>query len=632
MGNGIERSKPLDDPLLTRELDRLYAPATGHDGVLPDAIEDSWKRCLVNYNLVPDQIPSAEVWSHAEVRDLLAAREELLIAAEPEVEQLFLRLVDSEYLIALASAEGVMMLFRCDYQFLGGMSKVGVLPGSVWTEDRQGTNGIGTCIIEQKPTTIVGDQHFGLNTKPLSCMTSPVFGPDGRLECVINVTSGKSNDPRSERIVQDIVQRAARRIENRYFDRIHRNNRVIRVAQDISTGDLAEEGRIALDDHGHIIAGSSHLKTLVNRPLDKIVGNPVDGLFSFGEALDSIRPGHPVSLRTGTKSLQAVVKGPEAAQTSRPAIASRDARAATTLTAAKLAGVDEAFFLSDPTTEMALQRAHRLLDAGLPLFISGEHGTGKTMFAQKVARNCLTNEGDLVFLDCASLDDTKAPDVFLGLGHGSRPVILLLDNIESLGAAGQTALQTLLENDLQLGTKLLTVISVSSTDLATIMREGTIQPRLLTRLKGGAISREPLRARADLNECIKEFLAHECKALGEEDISLGTEVEAVLQAYHWPGNLRELRMALRHAVVLTDGLTIDLEHLPEEIVAEISGKDLTARSQAEASRIEAALRFNDGNVTRTARYLGMSRATLYRKIEIQRARSESLGKAAQNQK
>jgi transcriptional regulator of acetoin/glycerol metabolism len=68
-----------------------------------------------------------------------------------------------------------------------------------------------------------------------------------------------------------------------------------------------------------------------------------------------------------------------------------------------------------------------------------------------------------------------------------------------------------------------------------------------------------------------------------------------------------------------------LEHLPVDVVSEIARKDLTARSQSEASRIEAALRYNGGNVSSTARYLGISRATLYRKIQIQKSR-----KSAQN--
>ncbi len=101
------------------------------------------------------------------------------------------------------------------------------------------------------------------------------------------------------------------------------------------------------------------------------------------------------------------------------------------------------------------------------------------------------------------------------------------------------------------------------------------------------------------------------------------DTRLLLTHYHWPGNLRELRNTLRHAVALADGKQVGLEHLPENIVDKIARKDLTARSQSEASKIEAALRYNRGNVSLTARYLGVSRATLYRKIQIQKARGSA---------
>jgi sigma-54 dependent transcriptional regulator, acetoin dehydrogenase operon transcriptional activator AcoR len=117
----------------------------------------------------------------------------------------------------------------------------------------------------------------------------------------------------------------------------------------------------------------------------------------------------------------------------------------------------------------------------------------------------------------------------------------------------------------------------------------------------------------------------ECATLERNAIMLGDEARLVLLNYHWPGNLRELRNTLRHAIALVDNKVIGMEHLPDDMVDALARKDLTARSQSEASKIEAALRYNSGNVSLTARYLGVSRATLYRKIQIQKARSQAQG-------
>ncbi|MDZ4394795.1 helix-turn-helix domain-containing protein, partial [Cypionkella sp.] len=83
--------------------------------------------------------------------------------------------------------------------------------------------------------------------------------------------------------------------------------------------------------------------------------------------------------------------------------------------------------------------------------------------------------------------------------------------------------------------------------------------------------------------------------------------------------LRELRNALRHAVILAQD-QVELADLPASFADAAGLHDLQARSQAEAARIEAALRHHGGNVAETARYLGMSRATLYRKIQISQVR------------
>ena len=146
---------------------------------------------------------------------------------------------------------------------------------------------------------------------------------------------------------------------------------------------------------------------------------------------------------------------------------------------------------------------------------------------------------------------------------------------------------------------------------------------LANRLKGGQIGLPPLRVVPDLEATILDLFQFERESLGKPHLELDADTRLVLLHYHWPGNMRELRNSLRHAVALADGKQIGLEHLPDNIVEEITRKDLTTRSKSEASKIEAALRYNGGNVSLTARYLGVSRATLYRKVQIKRARGEA---------
>lgn len=270
----------------------------------------------------------------------------------------------------------------------------------------------------------------------------------------------------------------------------------------------------------------------------------------------------------------------------------------------------------DPALAQLIDRAGRLVSAGLPLIVQGETGTGKSLFARTAARRCFGGEGDLVFIDCTTLDRGLEAG---GMLHAclQRPrACLIFDRIGELGEAGQAALLGLLESGRQAGGNRLGIVAIAAADL------DRLRPDLLHRLKGGAITLPPLRGAPDLDGTLHALFRLECAALGKPALDLDEEVRRVLAAYHWPGNLRQARLALRHAAALADGASVHLSHLPAEIVEQVARKDMTARSQSEAARIEAALRYNGGNVSLTAKYLGVSRATLYRKIQIGKARGE----------
>ena len=207
---------------------------------------------------LPDHEPRAEVLSHSEMRAMREARDEFLQIAEPEVKRLFLRLVDSEYLVSLASPQAAMLLFRCDYQYLGELASMGVLPGSIWDEEHQGTNGIGTCLQVGKSVTIICNQHYGPAAQSLTCLTAPVLGRSGAIESVINVTTARSGEARMNRVVRNIVERSARRIQNGYFIRLHRRNMLIRLVDNAENSDIAEAGRLALAEDGKISDGQPY--------------------------------------------------------------------------------------------------------------------------------------------------------------------------------------------------------------------------------------------------------------------------------------------------------------------------------------------------------------------------------------
>lgn len=589
---------------------------------LPNEIVASWRRCLADHRLVPDAVPRAAVLTQSELRELAGNHQDLLAVAGPEVEKLFLRLVDSDYLVSLASPEGVMMLFRCDYQMLGDMTNVGVLPGSVWSEEQQGTNGVGICARVGKPVIVIQSQHYGDAPRSLTCLTAPIFGNHGALDSVLNVTTPRDGDERTNRVVQDIVVRTARRIENRYFGRIHKNNAILRLSDDRECIDLADEGRMAVNESGIVMAGTSHLERLTGRSLKEIIGRPVDEVIDLGADLSAIRPDEPFSIFVNGQSVHAAIVGPQH-RASRGQLMTRQRPAQTVRSLPETiygSAPDHRDLHLDMTWLMALDRAEKLLRAGLTLVIRGETGTGKSTFAQIAARRAFGQQGMFATIDCAL---PSGDAVLPALTQSSMMSgALILDRIDQLDEASQLALFPALKNGHQVQHGQFGLIAITSADLDHLSREGRFRADLLNRIKGATIELPPLRTMHDLPGTISDLLKLECAALQKSGLRLDEAARLVLANYHWPGNMSELRHAIRHAVALADGQLIGLQHLPADIVSEIARKDLTARSQAEASRIEAALRFNGGNVTLTARHLGLSRATLYRKVQIQKTRQQ----------
>lgn len=612
------------DPVVD-EIARLRQ-SRGYDGggALPTVVADSWRRCLADYNLLPDRVPRAAVLNRAEMRDLTDCYGELLSIAGPEIERLFSRLVDSEYLVSFASPQGVMMLFRCDHQFLGDLSSLGVSPGSVWTEERQGTNGVGTCLRVGKPVAIAGRQHYGVATQTLSCMTAPVLGARGSVQSVINVTSSRDDDGRTNRLILDVIQRSARRIENRLFGRTYGRSRVLRLFHDVDACDIAEEGRVAIDDNGLVVDVSSQVGTLTGLSAGELIGRPAEEVLCMDLPPANMAPDKPVSLRFQNKAIHASLQEMRGSrQHSTYALGSTNSEPRDSgVVPMRLSDIGKTEFRTDPMMSFVLDRAQRLFDAGLPIIICGETGSGKTSFAQLLARRSLGNEGDVVFIDCASVARQKAESRVFREGLLRDGACVVLDQFEELDEAGQLALHGLIENRQQ-SRRGVGIIALSTSNIDELAKSGELRSGLWHRLKGGIVDIPPLRSNPDLPGTIDDLLKVELTTIRREGLRLSKEARLILSNYHWPGNIRELRNALRHAAVLADGDVIGSEHLPNDIVEAIARKDLTARSQSQASRIEAALRHNGGNVSLTARYLGVSRATLYRKIQVQKVREKA---------
>ncbi len=608
-----------DDAAVSREISHLRAYRGGDVSLpFPQTIEESWRRCILEYGLEPDGVPRPRVLSQGELRELSDLHGELLSIADREIEQLFARLAKSDYLVSLASPEGVMVRFRCDSALLYELTPVGVLPGSNWTEEQQGTNGVGTCLRERRPVTVAGHQHYRVETAPMTCQTAPIYGAEGAVAGVINVTTPRGGDPRTGRLVQDLIERAAIRIENRHFGRLHGTRALLHLSTDPEMADPANEGIIALDDRGGIVALSSRVAALLGSPAPGGADGLAEAFREQGLRFEEMPPDRQLRLSIQGRWFEARLLLPS--RTGARAFG-RPARS-TPLQFGREAGHRplDGRLRSDPLFTEAAERATRLMAAGLPLIVCGETGTGKTVFAERVALEHLGADARLLIVNCAGPIDVAGLEASLEAGAERSGRCLVLDGVDSMDRTAQVALLHALEHYCPSLPNSVPLIATTSRDLARAAQDGSFAQGLLHRLKGGVFTLAPLRNRPDLALLLDDLFAIECAALGRPGLALSESARRLLAHHHWPGNFRELRHVLRHAASLCRGEEAGLEDLPDDLLGGLGRADLAARSTREALRIEAALRHNAGNVTATARYLGISRATLYRKIEIHRVR------------
>jgi DNA-binding NtrC family response regulator len=159
------------------------------------------------------------------------------------------------------------------------------------------------------------------------------------------------------------------------------------------------------------------------------------------------------------------------------------------------------------------------------------------------------------------------------------------------------------------------VIAATNRDLKAAVAAGRFREDLYYRLKVVEIEVPPLRERRD---DIPLLAHHFCERFGkryQKQISGFTdEVMAALLAYDWPGNVRELEHAIERAFVLCPSQTISRKYLPAEVGSAASGPIMNTPAGDEPTIITKALRRSGGNKAKAARYLGISRQTLYRKL------------------
>lgn len=160
-----------------------------HGPIADRAITRSWRRCLDQYQLDPASRRAPNVVEHPRLQDHRAPLEHIIAVAHWQMSNLHQQLGRDGHVVLLTDARGVAIDSVFNESERAEFQRSGLWLGSVWSEDCEGTNGVGTCLVERAHVTIRRDEHFRGKHVGLTCSASPIFDASGELLAVLNLSS-----------------------------------------------------------------------------------------------------------------------------------------------------------------------------------------------------------------------------------------------------------------------------------------------------------------------------------------------------------------------------------------------------------------------------------------------------------
>jgi two-component system response regulator AtoC len=290
----------------------------------------------------------------------------------------------------------------------------------------------------------------------------------------------------------------------------------------------------------------------------------------------------------------------------------------------------------DPVLEPIAAQLRRLGAGDAPVLISGEPGSGRELAARAIHNLSSRASHPFVQIDCSSLSEplieaellgvggqTGGPPYKMGIFEQAAAGTVFVAEVAELPLRGQDALLRLLERHevVRLGSDApvsahARCIASTSVDLRDRVAPGLFRDELHGRLATELLVLPPLRERVDdITTLARHFLVQCCSQMtAKGDFQITPDAEAVLRAYSWPGNIRELREVIEQAALSAQSGRIAVENLPDRLRGEQPGGPLPSLRDVEMRHIERVLQEARGNQRRASRILGISRWSLSRRL------------------
>jgi len=612
------------------------------DGKISDkhrsVISSSWGRCnQYRTDLLKER---ADLLYQGDQLFELKERNHLLLkVAEPYMERLFNHFHDEPYSVVLADQSGVILDAKYNRQILSFMEWRRFWPGSVWTEKLAGTNAIGTAIEEGKPVQIFAAEHFCKGWHDWVCSAAPIRDPLSRqLIGVLDMTARK-NFVQAHDLY--LVSSYAYKIEQALASRFVEEN----MSSFRTLLDTISEPLVMFDLEGKITRCNQQARSLLYlRSGDRLFEHfpllekvwaqcPEKGLKELVDAKDDSRwLVHVHPYRVGSRLLGGM------------AVFHRQTKVKRAKQPAVVRYRFDQILTWNPQMQSVTELAKRAAFTDQNVLIIGETGTGKEVLAQSIHAHGLRRESPFVAINCGAIPSHLIASELFGYEEGAftgaktggskgkfvqaDKGTIFLDEVGELPLEAQAYLLRVLEERqvMPIGGSQpipvdVRVIAATHRNLWEEVEKGRFRADLYYRLNVITLHLPPLRERKEDILLLAEHFLESAKSHPIRP-KLTAEAAHILKAYSWPGNVRQLKNAMEQAAFRSEAGIIGVQELPPEIRSSFPVSPVKAegwkrrrRKKLDKDTLLSVLKYNQGNISKTARMLSVSRMTIYRKLE-----------------
>ncbi|WP_456243320.1 sigma-54-dependent Fis family transcriptional regulator [Undibacterium griseum] len=618
------------------------------------------------YGVTRSAAPDYDPLSRTELSGVLERNHILHSHAVPVMETLYEQIINTHHMVVLTDTQGCILHTLGDADFLAKADRVALSPGVLWSEQSKGTNAIGTAIAGQSPTIVHADQHYLLANNFLTCSASPIFDTQGKMLGVLDVTGDQHH---FHRHTLALVRMSAQMIENQLMAATYPDALKLHFHSRPEFLGTLMEGMVCFTPDGRVLCASrSGLfqfglspAAMQTHTFSSLFGLPISSL------MDHYRTAAPGLLRLCLPNgVRVFAKCSDMHLAGSPFHhASQQTRAASTHDRAAMPVHKERtermplsdlnmLNTGDPQLAATIAKLRKVIGRGISILITGETGTGKELLAQAIHNDSPRHAAPFIALNCASIPESLIESELFGYEDGAftgarkkgntgkilqaNGGTLFLDEIGDMPLHLQARLLRVLQDRMVTplgGTKSIPVnidlICATNRQLRDMIARAEFRDDLYYRLNGLVVRLPALRERTDLDIVVQRILQHESEAL-EQAYTVAPEVMALFRHHSWPGNFRQLNNLLRTAILMTgEDHVIRQEHLPDDFLEDARVRLAQAADPAaglaaethhpatmeaiESEVIRKTLAAHQGNVSAAARALGVSRNTIYRKMQ-----------------